>query len=648
MIVKRPFDDEAGAVAGVVLVARDVSEFGRAEAAVRSAEDKYRLLFENTTDSVVIADVEGRVLEVNPACLRMYGYSADEVRQMNLTDIVAPENRDKAIAAMADLAAGKPVARTIRMVRKDGARLVVDLLAYVGSIAGERRIFSFTRDVTARELAAEATVASERKYRAIFESANDAVLVETVDGQILEANENACRLLGYSRDELFKLRVRDLVPVQTRAWLPRVSDALLRERSFRAEAVYVHRGGREIPVELSASVMELGDRTLVLAIVRDVSERKHAQAALAESEERYRGLFNNSPLGIYRTTPDGRILAANPSLVAMLGYNTFAELAARNLEAGGYDADYPRARFKEMVEGSGEIRGLEGVWHRRDGSEVYVRENARCIRDERGKVLYYEGTVEDITEHRLADAALAASEAKYRILVEGIRDGVYELDQDGRFTEVNDVIVRRSGRPREWWIGRDEVSIVRPEDRERLRQTFAAVMRGESVPPYEVAYPTATGELLYIEMNSAPIYEEGRITGVMGVSRDVSRRKAAEKRMQESEEQYRRLIEMSPDGIAVHQAGRLVLVNPAGARTLGYDRPDELIGKPVLDFVHPDDRARVLERIKTVMEQGRPGPLLDERFRRKDGTYIPVQVLNAPFYWQGKPAVQVIVRTRNP
>jgi PAS domain S-box-containing protein len=237
--------NRAGEPAGVVFVCRDVTGLWRAEEAAQASADKYRLLFENTLDSVAIADMDGRVLEANPACLRMYGYTADDVRGMKLADVVAPEDRGAAAKAMARLASGRLVARTIRVLRKDGTRFVADLAASVMAIGGERRIMSVTRDVTERVRAEQARNQSERMYRAVFESANDAVFIESVDGRILDVNRNGCELLGYQRDELVKMSVSDLVPAESRAWLPHVTDAILRDKTFRTEAVNVHKSGRQ-------------------------------------------------------------------------------------------------------------------------------------------------------------------------------------------------------------------------------------------------------------------------------------------------------------------------------------------------------------------------------------------------------------------
>jgi PAS domain S-box-containing protein len=133
--------------------------------------------------------------------------------------------------------------------------------------------------------------------------------------------------------------------------------------------------------------------------------RTRAEDALRESEGRFRNIFENSPVGIYQTTPDGRILAANPALIRMLGYASFEELAQRDLEKQEYFPEYPRVDFKRRIEGEGRIIGLESVWTRKDGSWLWVRENARVVRDGRD-ILYYEGTVEDINERKQAEEAL--------------------------------------------------------------------------------------------------------------------------------------------------------------------------------------------------------------------------------------------------
>jgi len=145
---------------------------------------------------------------------------------------------------------------------------------------------------------------------------------------------------------------------------------------------------------------------LSCSLLRIVSKLESAEKKFQNSEGRFKSLYENATIGLYRTAPGGRILFANPALVEMLGYASFEELALRNLEEEGYEPDHPRRKFKDLVEKDGLVKGLEATWRRKDGSQIIVRESARAIRTEEDGILYYEGTVEDITEHRKAVDAL--------------------------------------------------------------------------------------------------------------------------------------------------------------------------------------------------------------------------------------------------
>ncbi len=156
--------------------------------------------------------------------------------------------------------------------------------------------------------------------------------------------------------------------------------------------------------------------TINRKLTQEVAEHRRTEEALRKSEKRFRDFFENTTMGLYRTTPDGRILMANPALVKMLGYSSFEELAQRNLEEEGYPPDYGRVTFKQLVEREGRVRGLESTWTRRDNTSLHIRESAWGVRDEQGEVLYYEGTVEDITEQkRMAERLREQEKMKTRV-----------------------------------------------------------------------------------------------------------------------------------------------------------------------------------------------------------------------------------------
>lgn len=144
----------------------------------------------------------------------------------------------------------------------------------------------------------------------------------------------------------------------------------------------------------------LDNARLFEAAQKELLERIQTEMALQESEEQFRSIFENAVMGLYRSTPKGKIVMANPALVRMLGYSTFDELAERDLEVNGYTDDHPRNEFTAQIERDGQVVGVETAWTRQDGSVLYVQENARAIYDKAGRIVYYEGTVEDISERK--------------------------------------------------------------------------------------------------------------------------------------------------------------------------------------------------------------------------------------------------------
>jgi len=171
------------------------------------------------------------------------------------------------------------------------------------------------------------------------------------------------------------------------------------DRKQADEAVRNAKDKLEIKVgERTAKLIETNEK-----LKQEIEERKRAEAALRINEERFKSIFKNLLIGFYRTTPDGRIIDANQALFQMLGYASVEELAAVNLESEAYHPEYSRRQFKENIQRDGEIKGLESHWKKPDGTLVFIRENARAIRDDDGNITCYEGTIEDISDQMQAE-----------------------------------------------------------------------------------------------------------------------------------------------------------------------------------------------------------------------------------------------------
>ena len=271
-------------------------------------------------------------------------------------------------------------------------------------------------------------------------------------------------------------------------------------------------------------------------------ERYRAEQALRESEERYRSLYENATIGIYRTTPEGRILMANPAAVQLLGFNSFDELAQRNLEEEGYAPSYPRSKFRQQLESGEVITGLESAWLRQDGSTILVRESARVVRDEHGQVLYYDGTFEDITEHKQMETALRESEERLRQIASALREVIWLRDvQTRQVLYVNPAFEELTGRTCESFYENRDILIdaIHPDDKEPV--TRALDQRFGSVPfDKEHRIIHLDGSVRWVSSRIFPVRNEaGEVYRWATIMEDITERKQAEQALRESEARYR-------------------------------------------------------------------------------------------------------------
>ena len=217
------------------------------------------------------------------------------------------------------------------------------------------------------------------------------------------------------------------------------------------------------------------------SLEREVEKRT---GQLRESEERFRTIFENTVIGLYRTTPDGRILMSNPAMVRMLGYSSFKEFSQRNLEKDGFESGYSRSIFQQRIESQGQIIGLESAWTRHDGSTLFVRESAQAIRDEAGNILYYEGTAEDITERKQAEQTLLESEERYRTTFEATGTAVVIIEEDTSISLANAEFLELSGYSKDEVEGKKNwTEFVAQEDLERMKENHRLRRTAEKAAP---------------------------------------------------------------------------------------------------------------------------------------------------------------------
>ncbi|MGA3127656.1 MAG: PAS domain S-box protein [Candidatus Korobacteraceae bacterium] len=300
-----------------------------------------------------------------------------------------------------------------------------------------------------RSLLRELLKHSDQRCKKLVELTEEGVWVFNREDATVFANSEMSRMLGYSPAEMLRVPTRQFMAEAEPGSVTDDLITLLRTGGRAQNEIRLrHRDQSEVwvGVTLYPLFAQNGELAGRVGVFTNTTARKRAERALRESERRYHDLFANAPVGIYRTTSDGLISMANQALVSMLGYTSFEELTGQNLDEEGCGPIYQREAFRAQIERDGETRGVESVWKRRDKSVLFVRENAKLVRDANGKILYFEGTVEDITERKLAEEKLQQSEARLRSLINNAPFGIYQCDpRTDRLLDVNPALVEMLG-----------------------------------------------------------------------------------------------------------------------------------------------------------------------------------------------------------
>jgi two-component system cell cycle sensor histidine kinase/response regulator CckA len=498
-----------------------------------------------------------------------------------------------------------------------------------------QRVAELEASEAERVQAEEELQENEEKYRTLVEHSLQGLVV-VQDFGIVFANVAFAEISGYTVEELLSLSpegVRAIIHPEDQALVwGRVRDRLTGEPvPPRYEYRGIRKDGSVRWLEMFASRIEYHGKPAVQGTIIDITERKRAEEALRESEERFRGVFENATIGLYRTTPDGRILMVNPALVHMLGYTSFEELAQRNLKEEGFEPEYPRSAFQQRIESEGQIIGLESAWVRRDGTTLFVRESARAIRDEAGNTLYYEGTLEDITERKRAEEAVARREAELHATLYSIGDAVISTSIEGRVARMNPVAEQLTSWAEAEAAGKplDEVfHIVNGETRRQVENPVARILSEGVVVGLanHTLLIARDGTERPIADAGAPILDkDGKITGVVLVFRDQTE----QRRAQRIQRQLAAIVESSFDAIISKTLdGTVVSWNKAAEQVYGYTA-EEMMGRSISMLAPPDhvvEISQLLERIR----RGEQVETLETVRVRKDGQRIHVALSISP------------------
>jgi PAS domain S-box-containing protein len=531
----------------------------------------------------------------------------------------------------------------IKLRRKDGTLFPAEVYGAGFSMGGkELRVVSLW-DISKRKKAEEDLKQSEQSFRNLVEKSPDAMLLIS-DFKTVYANQSMTNLLGYSNvaELIGKSPVEFVFPDDAEFVKSRVGNLkVLGDSNPPIEKKLIRKDGQPVTTEIVSFLITFEGAPTTVVVARDLTERKKIESALVESEERFKRFAEVTKEGIF-IHDNGLIVDANQALAEMLGV-TVAEMI------GKQSTDYADSEATEMLKKFKK----EGYPNAPYETTLIRKDGTRIPAEIHGVGFTLSGKTMrvvrlwDITNRKKMEEALRQSEQSFRNLIEKSPDAITIHDPE-RTVYVNDAMLSLLGYTRaEEIVGTPSTFFVHPDDlasvQERIRNLKTP---GDYNPPRERRFIRKDGRIVHVDVVSFMIYFEGAPVRV-AVARDLTERKKAQEALEQSEKNFRNLIEKSPDGIFIHtlnETPKIVYVNRAMLNFLGYSSAEELINLRPEEFVRSKDLPSVRERIQRMREKGEYNPPQEKFFIHQNGELICAEVVSFLIHYEGVPMAAVVVR----
>jgi PAS domain S-box-containing protein len=697
-----PLHDSKGAIAGVMAVLLDITDRKKADEALRESEERFRTMTDWTYDWEYWVDPLGRLKYMSPSCERVTGFGPKEFTDDPglLSRIVHPADRatyEEHVHSLYQPDQHSEKAQLeFRIIARDRAEHWIEhicrrVYGADGAYLGKR---VSNRDVTARKRA-EAKIERQSALLSAINSVLRETLESETDADLAQTCLRMAEKITGSRfgfvGEVNEAGRLDTTAVSDPAWeactLPKSDVPLLihdmeirgiwglvlkeeksqiiNDPATHPDSVGVPNGHPPltsfmgVPLERSGKTFglialankeggyvasDLADVEALSAAYVEAVDKKRAERALSLSEEKYRSIFENIVEGIFQSTPSGRFTTVNPACARMFGYDSPEQMVSEVTDIARqlYVRPDEREDFRELLDDPGALEGHVVECRRKDGAHIWVSVNAKAVREESGRVLYYEGTFEDITARRRAEQALRESEEKYRALVERAHEGII-VAQDGMHRFVNPAVIQIWGYSEEELLSRPFADFMHPVDGEMVLLRQLGRAKGEKPPGrYAFRILTKDGETKWVEIDAAEISWQGKPAALVLMS-DVTERKQAEEALKQSEEWYRSIVEESFDGIFVQKGSTIMFANARLCDMLGYSS-GELKGLKHWMVYHPDYHELTRQRAVARMRGEDVVSQYEVKLQRKDGSSFEGEINAKRVTVDGEPGVQVWVR----
>jgi PAS domain S-box-containing protein len=609
--------DANGAFLRTHCVLTNVTERKKVEESIRIMA----AMLDTAPSSITVHNQQGQFLYANRKTCELHGYTQAEFMSLNLRQVDVPASAALIDQRMQIITEKGEATFEVAHFRKDGPTIPLEVFVKQVEWAGVPAMLSIATDITERKAAEQALRESEERHRLLFDSAGMGIGYYDLEGRAIAFNRKAGEHMGGKPAEFVGKSVADLYPDGGAEYLRRMRLAVQTGESAAYEdEVALPTATMWFRSTYSPLRDAQGAIVGVQVIADDITERKRMEAALDGSEKKYRELFENMVVGLYRTTPDGRVLEANAAIVAMFGYpdrESFLRCSVLDL----YVNPAQRAVFHAAAGNGDTVPGLEVQFRRLDGTTFWAEDSARVFRDAAGNIVCYEGSLKDITERKRAEEALRASEQRFRDIADNAQEWIWETDTEGAYTYASHTVQRILGYTAAEVLQKHFYDFFLPEEREALKtaalEAFAAKQAIRGLVNRNMH---KNGQTVWLSTSGLPLLDDqGNLIGYRGADVDITERKQAEDALRSSET-------LLSESQRIAHLGSWTSDLVTGERRWSdetYRIFDWPIGKPIgiEDFracIHPEDLPRLLAA-QTEAQKGIAPLNIEYRILRPDG-----------------------------
>ena len=628
----------------VYTVFEDITEKREMEEAFRRNEIKFTRMANSVNDIFWTMDMEMDFTYVSPSIERLTGFTPEDFLEIGVEGIVAEEYvstlMEQVIEGISDEARGEFPRDGFRrtefiMNRKDGGKIWVEAIgSFLRDDEGNPvEIMGVTRDISHKKKFENELKESEAKYRHLFESAGDAIMitVRTPEGpRFIACNQKAGELFGTDKDGLLGADPTMLSPPKQ----PDGTDSyeiilknmrkVIEGKTVHLEWVHRRVDGTDFPCEVTLSRINLGDEIAIQAIIRDITERKKAEDEAKKIHEELDFYFNSSLDLLCIADIDGYFRRLNPEWENTLGYD-IKELEGRKF----LDFVHPDD-LQSTIDAVSKLRKSESVlnfenrYRCSDGSYRWIE--WRSLPE--GNLIY--AVARDITERKEdADRMRVLTE-----LLDSAPAAITVHNFDGNFLYTNRRNLELHGMDHGEFLNKKLEEIDNPASRKLIAQRMDQIKRkGEA--SFEVEHLKKDGSVIPLSVVTK-LTKWGYNDVLLSIGTDITEKKKAEEALRQSEERYRVLVENANETILVAQDNVIKFINPIGTSITGFP-VDEMIGQPFIQFIHPEDKKKVAEsHIRRI--KGEVIPKYNFRTVSRDGSIHWMEIDAVKIEWEGRPA----------